>query len=178
MHCLITGVIASISSFIPLTLVACNSRKDSRRSFRERNTAGTSARSVSSQRQLSSVEEVEPTQREDIRAVDSLKFITARRRIVVQPGSKKLGSSSDHTDVIIVPLGKAQQQVVPRSNLTKPNKRKQHSKRARLKVHFLDEVKGQNKAKKRPAQAKVVVMSLEGSKEKDDATERSSLADS
>ncbi|EYC10705.1 hypothetical protein Y032_0054g2509 [Ancylostoma ceylanicum] len=146
---LITGAVALvlILSFI---LVSCNKFINSRRvSYRERTAmaAGLSSRSIGSSRgELTSEDyKVEPTQMEEIRTADSLRLpMNVRRRTSIATRKGKKVESSSCTDVIVVPLGKAQKAVVTRSNLTKRNRRKRDQsiaskKDSHKKVRFRDE---------------------------------------
>ncbi|EYC10707.1 hypothetical protein Y032_0054g2509 [Ancylostoma ceylanicum] len=109
--------------------------------------AGLSSRSIGSSRgELTSEDyKVEPTQMEEIRTADSLRLpMNVRRRTSIATRKGKKVESSSCTDVIVVPLGKAQKAVVTRSNLTKRNRRKRDQsiaskKDSHKKVRFRDE---------------------------------------
>ncbi|EYC10708.1 hypothetical protein Y032_0054g2509 [Ancylostoma ceylanicum] len=114
--------------------------------------AGLSSRSIGSSRgELTSEDyKVEPTQMEEIRTADSLRLpMNVRRRTSIATRKGKKVESSSCTDVIVVPLGKAQNRyshraVVTRSNLTKRNRRKRDQsiaskKDSHKKVRFRDE---------------------------------------
>ncbi|KAK6754150.1 hypothetical protein RB195_013260 [Necator americanus] len=130
MTSLLIGANALVLLIVTTALITCKRIAKSAKSLREREAAGKSSRSLDSSTRMPEEDSiVESTQKEDLSPGDSLRLPMNMKKKAQMNVKKTRIESGSSTDVIVVPLGKAQNAVVTRNNMTKPERRKRDQSR-------------------------------------------------